>query len=68
MKAPLRVLAQLICSLHVLQAYGYAGDNIIQAQVVLVDGTIVIATKQNQYSDLFWAINGGNGQFGIVTR
>jgi len=35
---------------------------------VLVTGEIVVATKTNSFSDLFWAINGGGGQFGIVTR
>lgn len=37
-------------------------------EVVLLDGLVVMATKNNAYSDLFWALQGGNGQFAIVTR
>lgn len=32
-----------------------------------MDGRIVTATAKNKYSDLFWALQGGGGQFGIVT-
>lgn len=49
-------------------AYGYAVDRLIALQVVLPSGELVFATKTNQYSDLFWAIQGGSGQFGIVTK
>lgn len=48
-------------------AYGYATDRLRAVQVVLPSGQIVLATKKNQYSDLFWALHGGNGQFGICT-
>ena len=49
--------------------YGLTCDNILEAEIVLADGRIVIANKDNQYSDLFWAIRGGGGgNFGIVTR
>lgn len=37
-------------------------------EVVLVSGQIVTATATNTYSDLFWALQGGGGQFGIVTK
>ena len=47
--------------------YGYAIDRLKAVEVVLMSGDIVLATKTNQYSDLFWALQGGNGQFGIVT-
>ncbi|KAJ3497361.1 hypothetical protein NLG97_g1964 [Lecanicillium saksenae] len=49
-------------------AYGFATDRLVQLEVVLPSGQIVHATKKNQYSDLFWALQGGSGQFGIVTR
>lgn len=49
-------------------AYGFATDRLVQLEVVLASGQIVIATKTNRYSDLFWALQGGSGQFGIVTR
>ena len=48
-------------------AYGYAIDRIRAFEVVLLSGKIVVATKTNKYSDLFWALQGGGGQFGIVT-
>lgn len=49
-------------------AYGYAVDRMRAMEVVLMSGEIVLATKTNTYSDLFWALQGGNGQFGIVTK
>lgn len=49
-------------------AYGFATDRLVQLEIVLPSGEIVTATKNNKYSDLFWAMQGGSGQFGIVTR
>lgn len=49
-------------------AYGYAIDRLRAMEVVLLNGDIVMATKENSYSDLFWALQGGGGQFGIVTK
>jgi len=49
-------------------AAGYATDRMVAFEVVLVTGEIVVATKTNRYSDLFWALSGGGGQFGIVTK
>lgn len=48
-------------------AYGYAIDRLRAMEVVLPSGDIVYATKYNEHSDLFWALQGGGGQFGIVT-
>jgi hypothetical protein len=41
-------------------------DNLISADVITADGELV-HTNENQKPDLFWAIRGGGGNFGIVT-
>jgi len=46
--------------------YGMSCDNLMGAEVVTADGKQVRAS-QNENSDLFWAIRGGGGNFGIVT-
>jgi FAD/FMN-containing dehydrogenase len=47
--------------------YGTACDNLIGAQLVTADGAVLeLGSHQNE--DLFWAIRGGGGNFGVVTR
>ena len=46
--------------------YGAACDNLTSAEVAMVDGRHVEAS-QNSNADLFWAIRGGGGNFGVVT-
>jgi len=51
---------------YLSRKYGLTIDNLLEADMVLADGSFV-TVNESQYSDLFWAIRGGGGNFGIVT-
>jgi FAD/FMN-containing dehydrogenase len=49
------------------KAYGTAGASLLEAEVVTADGDVKIANACSN-PDLFWALKGGGGGFGVVTR
>ncbi|MEA3476949.1 MAG: FAD-binding oxidoreductase [Bacteroidota bacterium] len=51
---------------HLSRKFGLTIDNLLEADMVLADGSFV-TVNENQNADLFWAIRGGGGNFGIIT-
>ncbi|PSL05352.1 FAD/FMN-containing dehydrogenase [Haloactinopolyspora alba] len=46
--------------------FGFAADSVLSAEIVTADGRLVHADT-HEHPDLFWAIRGGGGGFGVVT-
>ncbi len=51
---------------HLLRRVGYASDNVLEVELVTADGRVVNASPEEN-PDLFWAVRGTSGSFGVVT-
>ena len=48
--------------------YGLTVDNLVAVDAILMDGTLIHATEDNEHADFLWACKGGGGSFGIIVH
>jgi FAD/FMN-containing dehydrogenase len=52
---------------HLRSKYGFSCDNLVSAEVVSASGEVLMANAEEN-PDLYWALRGGGGNFGVVTE
>jgi FAD/FMN-containing dehydrogenase len=52
---------------YLARRFGWAVDNLEEVELVTADGQFRVANRR-EHADLFWAVRGGGGNFGVITR
>jgi len=52
---------------HLVRKFGLTCDNLLSVELVTADGSVV-QVSESQNAELFWALRGGGGNFGVVTK